>query len=556
VFNNSKMCCISPPNALDKVALAKATVKRSSKLLDKRNKNVWFLASSVRLASSSQESGADDFKWKSQFRRPPKAKTNYYKDSWNKRLFGPTLKTKPVETAAADVTTNETVADDDVTKDTEKKPKKATKKKKKKKAVKAAPKKGAADLDVALELDPHDPVALEHDNFWMARSATLTNILHTSKGKTKANHDAQSEFGKAIADAAMLAETSTSSPAAETSTSLPVAGKPPSFPANNTQNFVAGGEDAMLATLAEIYSQGEQSAAAKSRASLPAAGKPASAPAKKRAIPPPPPPDPKHKYHPARSPLVNTSRPGFKVGQVMLGKTTTIRHDRNTDKKNVDSVTHSLPSVTKILKETMAEQDRLRLQIWEERMVAKMGREAFEQMSKNTLLRGERLHYMIEQYFELGTADHLDVSDTVSKNHWRSLSPLMERFARPPLAVESSVVHPDLGYKGYMDCVTVVYNPEHPEKSQLVLIDWKTSGKAKTSLSKTFDNPLQIAAYVGAFNWDDRYPIRVEGGMIVVVYNDGAPATLLPITKAKLEKYWWLWLQRLRLYKEGMMGPK
>ena len=60
---------------------------------------------------------------------------------------------------------------------------------------------------------------------------------------------------------------------------------------------------------------------------------------------------------------------------------------------------------------------------------------------------------------------------------------------------------------------------------------------------------LQVAAYVGAFNHDARYPVRLEEGMIVVVYNDGSPATVFPITKGRLNNYWSMWLKRLALYK-------
>lgn len=42
-----------------------------------------------------------------------------------------------------------------------------------------------------------------------------------------------------------------------------------------------------------------------------------------------------------------------------------------------------------------------------------------------------------------------------------------------------------------------------------MLIDWKKSDKVKSTLEATYDAPLQVAAYVGATNYDDSYPFKV-----------------------------------------------
>ena len=42
-------------------------------------------------------------------------------------------------------------------------------------------------------------------------------------------------------------------------------------------------------------------------------------------------------------------------------------------------------------------------------------------------------------------------------------------------------------------------------RDTICLIDWKTSKKQKASLRYTYDNPLQVAAYLGAYNADPKY---------------------------------------------------
>ncbi len=105
-------------------------------------------------------------------------------------------------------------------------------------------------------------------------------------------------------------------------------------------------------------------------------------------------------------------------------------------------------------------------------------------------------------------------------------------------------------FKGYLDCLAVY------KSRQLVLVDWKTSGKKKSCLRDTFDNPLQIAAYAGAVNNDERYaPLRVNRGLIVVAYNDGRPADVIKMGEKQLMHYWKVWMERLRLYRQFAAAP-
>ena len=75
----------------------------------------------------------------------------------------------------------------------------------------------------------------------------------------------------------------------------------------------------------------------------------------------------------------------------------TIRHTRENEPDEIKNI----PSVTKILKDTMSVESKLRLQIWEEKMVAQMGRHAFEKMKELNFKRGHRLHTAVGKYISM-----------------------------------------------------------------------------------------------------------------------------------------------------------
>lgn len=197
------------------------------------------------------------------------------------------------------------------------------------------------------------------------------------------------------------------------------------------------------------------------------------------------------------------------------------------------------PSVTAILKSTVDEQSRLRLEKWKEKMIAEMGEDGFKTYQELILSQGKSLHVNIHDLLN-GTPRQEIVVQPENEGHWRSLEPFWPELGKV-VYLESPVCHPHLQYRGIVDCVAMYRN-------ELTLIDWKTSKKPKPRLSDTFDNPLQVAAYVGALNYDENYETQVRDALIVVAYEDGSPCQVHHLGPTLCQRHWQRWLLRLRAY--------
>ncbi|XP_062938954.1 mitochondrial genome maintenance exonuclease 1-like [Cynocephalus volans] len=110
-------------------------------------------------------------------------------------------------------------------------------------------------------------------------------------------------------------------------------------------------------------------------------------------------------------------------------------------------------------------------------------------------------------------------------------------------ALESGVQHETLKYVGLLDCVAEY-------QGKLCVIDWKTSERPKPYIQNTYDNPLQVVAYVGAINYDANYSFQVQCGLIVVAYKVGSPAHPHFMDAELCSHYWAKWLLRLEKYTE------
>ena len=203
----------------------------------------------------------------------------------------------------------------------------------------------------------------------------------------------------------------------------------------------------------------------------------------------------------------------------------------------------SVPSVSKVLAATKSEESKAALARWEKEKIAVLGLAGFKQFKADMYARGHTLHSMLETYMETKQLPKAsDVPDSVSKRHLVSISQAVRQFDNP-LVLESAVTHPELNYCGIVDCVAMVGDT-------LALVDWKTSEKVKNNAAALYDNPLQVAAYIGAINSDERYKRlgNLTKGAVVVVYNSGYPAMVHMFDTQQMEMYWEQWCQRLQMF--------
>jgi len=197
------------------------------------------------------------------------------------------------------------------------------------------------------------------------------------------------------------------------------------------------------------------------------------------------------------------------------------------------------PSVTKIIKATKPPEMEFYLKRWQTKKIAELGEEGFKTYKEHLFSRGHHLHRCMEEFLHGSAVRDVYVPEGI-QGVWQSMQHVLPHVAPSP-DVEAYVKHPHLHYTGRVDAVTQY-------KDQLSVIDWKISEKRKSTLESTFDYPLQVAAYLGAYNADPTYHKQVSSGLIVVCYEDGHPADVLPMTANAVQYYWQQWLRKLHNY--------
>ncbi|XP_017368170.1 mitochondrial genome maintenance exonuclease 1 isoform X1 [Cebus imitator] len=201
-----------------------------------------------------------------------------------------------------------------------------------------------------------------------------------------------------------------------------------------------------------------------------------------------------------------------------------------------------IPSVTRVLQQTMTKHQAFWLERWKQRMILELGEDGFKEYTSNIFLQGKQFHEALESI--LSPQETLKERDEnlLKSGYIESVQHILKDVSGVR-ALESAVQHETLNYIGLLDCVAEY-------QGKLCVIDWKTSEKPKPLLRNTFDNPLQVVAYMGAVNHDTKYSFQVQCGLIVVAYKDGSPAHPHFMDEELCSQYWAKWLLRLEEYTE------
>lgn len=188
------------------------------------------------------------------------------------------------------------------------------------------------------------------------------------------------------------------------------------------------------------------------------------------------------------------------------------------------------PGVTTVLGRTLPAEKAASLDAWRDRV----GAEEAERIKKRATDLGSFIHAQIEaalldQPFTPPAGITLDDDQqTMAAAMWRKARPILGEITRV-LAIEcpcrwhGADPQPNdvsWGYAGSVDCIAEVHG-------QIVLIDWKTSGKSATKpRSWTHDYELQCSAYANAarFTYPELPPIDMAA--IVTIPASGRPAII------------------------------
>jgi len=217
------------------------------------------------------------------------------------------------------------------------------------------------------------------------------------------------------------------------------------------------------------------------------------------------------------------------------------------------------PSISTILGTS---QSQKQLFFWQLRTIKQMGFQGFRKFMNEKKTTGVCFHSIIGNSLtnlsENGSLPNEDevlkaIDGSMMQNYMKSILPVFRDISpKGTMILEQMVSHPILCYYGRFDAVLIY-------KDSLILVDWKTASLLTTKqkmaerepsneideLKGLYGAPMQIAAYVGAFNADPTYASlpKIQRGAIVLANENGSEARVIEMDLVDLKDYWAQWLR-------------
>ena len=200
----------------------------------------------------------------------------------------------------------------------------------------------------------------------------------------------------------------------------------------------------------------------------------------------------------------------------------------------------SYPSVTTILNATAKGKNKV-LAAWR----AQIGEDEANQIQEEALERGRILHERIASRLNGQKLTHCP--EFVEP--WRdSVQPIIKKLSLPSdvQLVEGTVVHPELGYAGKLDCIL-------RWEAQWYIVDWKTAAQKPRQASWLYRYKLQLAAYFAAANQtyltnDDYKSLSINRALLIIA-TPNEDAQMFEMGAPEIKRYFFHWMKRIRHYR-------
>ncbi|NXT92280.1 MGME1 exonuclease, partial [Anhinga rufa] len=112
-----------------------------------------------------------------------------------------------------------------------------------------------------------------------------------------------------------------------------------------------------------------------------------------------------------------------------------------------------MPSVTRILQQTISPQQAFYLERWKQKMIIELGKDGFARYTKNLFLQGELFHAALESIFMSEEMANKEQREDVDISGYLSSVQHVLKDISEVKALESAVQHETLQYLGLVDCV-------------------------------------------------------------------------------------------------------